>query len=232
MSALLKTRERVDLDCGCEHHQYGEMLLSVGRVTEAVDQFRQAEDMLALYVYTPSSLANALVVAGRTEESKAPFEAAKDLAPNADLANWIAVAEASGTGDLKALADPALPISPELRAALLVAYRATQSADAKSRAAAVKALLAVPADKQNATVARLLGELGANHEAFQLAQRIIVERNASTAVLWYQGMRKALDDPGFPALAQQLGLIRYWKATHTRPDACTGPGAPAFCRLI
>ena len=41
------------LDCGCEHHQYGWMLADVGRIAEAVDQLRQANDMLALYVYTP-----------------------------------------------------------------------------------------------------------------------------------------------------------------------------------
>ena len=220
------------LDCGCEHHQYGEMLLSVGRVTEAVDQFRQADDMLALYVYTSASLANALVVAGRPAESRAPFDAARDLAPNADLADWLAVAEASGTGDLKALADPALAISPELRGALLTAYRATASADAGAKAEAVRALLAVPADKQNAVVARLLGQLGASREAFQLARRLIIDRKASPSVFWHPGMREALKDPEFPALAQQLGLIRYWKAAHTRPDACNGPATPAFCRMI
>ena len=33
-------------------------------------------------------------------------------------------------------------------------------------------------------------------------------------------MRRTLDDPGFPALATQLGLMKYWKATRTKPDAC------------
>ena len=41
------------LDCGCEYHQYGWMLVNVGRMAEAVEQLHQANDMLALYVYTP-----------------------------------------------------------------------------------------------------------------------------------------------------------------------------------
>ena len=58
------------LDCGCEHHQYGDMLLKVGRTADAVEQLRQANDMLALYVYTPLSLAQALVVAGKTQRGE------------------------------------------------------------------------------------------------------------------------------------------------------------------
>jgi hypothetical protein len=45
------------LDCGCEYHQYGWMLLNVGRTSEAVERLLQANDMLALYVYTPWNLA-------------------------------------------------------------------------------------------------------------------------------------------------------------------------------
>ena len=40
------------IDCGCEDHQNGWMLVNVGRVAEGVEQLRQANDMLALYVYT------------------------------------------------------------------------------------------------------------------------------------------------------------------------------------
>jgi hypothetical protein len=45
-------------------------------------------------------------------------------------------------------------------------------------------------------------------------------------------MRAALADPGFPALAEQLGLLKYWKTSHTRPDACNEAAPPPFCRMI
>ena len=40
-------------------------------------------------------------------------------------------------------------------------------------------------------------------------------------------MRGTLSDPGFPAVAAQLGLMKYWKTTHTRPDVCK-KGRAAF----
>jgi hypothetical protein len=45
-------------------------------------------------------------------------------------------------------------------------------------------------------------------------------------------MRRTLSDPAFPALATQLGLMKYWKTTRTRPDVCATKDAPPFCRMI
>jgi len=94
------------LDCGCEYHQYGWMLASVGRLSEAVGQLRQANDMLALYVYTPLTLAYALVASGKPEESKTYFDAAIQLAPSSDFASGIAQSKAAAIGDIKVLIDP------------------------------------------------------------------------------------------------------------------------------
>jgi hypothetical protein len=45
-------------------------------------------------------------------------------------------------------------------------------------------------------------------------------------------MRPVLNDPGFPAVAQRLGLIAYWKSSHTKPDVCRTKDPPPFCRMI
>jgi hypothetical protein len=45
-------------------------------------------------------------------------------------------------------------------------------------------------------------------------------------------MRGVLDDPGFPAVAKQLGLLNYWKNSRTKPDVCVARSAPAFCQFI
>jgi tetratricopeptide (TPR) repeat protein len=220
------------LDCGCEHHQYGEMLANVGRVADAVEQLHQANDMLALYVYTPFSLAGTLVLAGQAEEAKPFFDAAIDLAPNSDFAEQIAVMKASETGDIEALLDPKLPIPAELRAALVKGYRALALPDVGAKAEAAQSLLALPEDQQDAVVARLLAGLGANREAFQIARRIVTTGEDGPSIFWHPGMRAVLNDPGFPAVADQLGLMTYWKTSHTKPDACMTKSAPPFCRSI
>ena len=220
------------LDCGCEHHQYGEMLLSVGRVAEAVDQLRQANDMLALYVYTPLSLADALMAAGKPDEAKPHFDAAIALAPDRDFAEGIRAFEAAQTGDSKTLLDPKLPLSPELRSALVKGYHAVSSQNAAARADAVQTLLKLPQQQQNGAVARLLADLGATHAAFLVAARLATQEFPGPSLFWYPNMRGTLSDPGFPAVAQRLGLMDYWKTSRTKPDVCAAVAPPPLCRMI
>lgn len=220
------------LDCGCEHHQYGAMLADVGRMTDAVDHLYQANDMLALYIYTPLSLAQTLVIAGKPEQSKPFFDAAIELAAEPRLANGIGMAKVTTTGDIQALMDLKVFMSPEMRAALLAGFRAVESGSASAKATAVQALLALREEQQYNAVAWLLADLGATHEAFRLASRLVTGRRSSPAILWHPSMRSALDNPDFPALATELGLMKYWKATRTKPDACNEGSAPDFCRMI
>ena len=221
------------LDCGCEHHQYGWMLLNVGRVAEALEQLRQADDMLALYVYTPLTLAQGLAVAGKPDEAKTYFDAAIDLSPNAKFAQDLQLYKAVETEDAKLLSDPALPIPAAKRAALLQSYRAAGSPDAGAKAKAVAALLALPKDDQDEAVVRLLARLGAEPQAFDLAKRVaLAHEYPGASLFFYPSTRSLLADPGFPAVAAQLGLMRYWRVSHTKPDVCAQQGAPPFCRMI
>ena len=136
-------------------------------------------------------------------------------------------------GDIDLLLDPTLPISAELRAALLKGYRALASSDSGAKAQAVQALLALTEDQQSDAVARLLADLGANHEAFQIATRIATTREyPGPSLFWDRSMRGTLADPGFPAVATQLGLLKYWTTTHTRPDVCNEKAPPPFCGMI
>jgi tetratricopeptide (TPR) repeat protein len=220
------------LDCGCEYHQYGWMLANVGRTTEAVEHLRQANDMLALYVYTTLSLADTLVAAGKSDEASTYYDAAIQLAPDAAFADQIAVWKATAAGDGKSLSNPKLPLSAELRSALVKGYRAVASRDGTAQAHAVQALIALPESEQDDAVARLLANLGANHEAFVIATRLAEREYPGASIFWFRDMRGALSDPGFPAEAAKLGLINYWRTTGTRPDVCGENAAPPFCRMI
>ncbi len=220
------------LDCGCEHHQYGELLLRVGRLAEALEQLRQANDMLALYVYTPLSLADALVAAGKPEEAKQYYQAAAQLASNSDFTNRIAMYEATATGDTKGLLDPKLPLSPQQRSAFVEGNRAAVSGNTAAKAQAVKSLLELPDNQQGQAAVRLLADLGATRDAFRIGARLAAMRYPGPSVFWSPSMRAALSDPQFPALATKLGLINYWKASRTKPDVCAEKVPPPFCRMI
>lgn len=221
------------LDCGCEYHQYGWMLMNVGRNAEAIEQLHRANDMLALYVYTPLTLADALVIAGKADEAKPFFDAAIALAPDAAFAKWLTVNKAIDARDTDLLVDPTLPIPAELRAALLQGHRALASRDPADKAQATKALLALGEGQQWAAVARLLADLGAHHEAFQIATRIATTREyPGPSLFWDRRLRGTLADPGFPAVAEQLGLLKYWTTTRTKPDVCDEAAPPPFCRMI
>lgn len=221
------------LDCGCEHHQYGWMLANVGRTAEAIQQLHQADDMLALYMYTPLNLAQVLVIAGELDQAKPYFDAAIDLAPNADFARRLASYKATQLGDINLLLDPNSSFPADVRAALVKGYRARASNDSDAKAQAVHDLLALTEDQQKEVVARLLADLGANHEAFQVASRIATTMEyPGPSLFWDRSLRGALADPGFPAVATQLGLFKYWTTTHTKPDVCDEKAPPAFCGMI
>ena len=167
--------------------------------------------------------------ADRAEEAKPHFDAAIGLGKDVDADKSIAISAGMETGDyaaaMTALGDPRFEIPEETRAALSSGYRALASRDIEVKRKAVAALVAVPADKQHQAVATMLGALGANREALQLASE-------SPWLFWRRSMRGVLSDPGFPAVAERLGLTAYWKESKTRPDICATESAPAFCRSI
>jgi len=58
------------------------------------------------------------------------------------------------------------------------------------------------------------------------------KRAGARSWLFTPPMAGALRDPSFPAVAERLGLMKYWRTTHTRPDACSVKGPPPFCRML
>ncbi|MGH6910112.1 MAG: hypothetical protein ACREEG_07990, partial [Phenylobacterium sp.] len=152
-----------------------------------------------------------------------------DLSKHLNFDKTVAVTEGAETGDyaaaVTALRSPQFQIPQETRAALLSGYEALASGDSQAKTKAVQALLALPQGKQSETVATLLGALGANREALQVAAQ-------RPWLFWRRSMRGVLSEPAFPAVAEQLGLMTYWKTSRTKPDVCLTNSAPPFCRMI
>ena len=221
------------LACGCEHHTYGNFLLEVGRISDAAAEFRRSVDVLAFYDTTQFALGASLLQLGKRAEAIPHFDAAADLDPDPDARSKIIVQMAPLTHDyaaaIKALHEPALaslPIAP----AALAANQALLSGDAEAKARAVAALQRLPA--RTLTIS-LLGALGAHAQALQMTTAA-AQANIYGARAWLflPSMDAARRDPAFPALVERLGLMKYWKTTHTKPDVCSDKTPPPFCRMI
>ena len=225
------------LACGCEHHLYGGMLQLVGRNHAAVEEFRRSTEVLALDQDSQAALAEALLIDGKTDEAKTHFDAAIDLSSSAAAPDEFVLNQAPVTRDyaaaLKALENPKVQIPQANRAAMKVAFGAMISQDPAAKAHAIEQLRALPAETQGRLVTSMLGALGAHGDALRnIGTKIAAQYFTPASWLFLPAMRPVLDDPGFPAFAQQIGLMRYWKTTHTRPDICSTGGPPAFCRMI
>jgi hypothetical protein len=223
------------LACGCEHVYYGLMLENVGRYADSVDQFRRATDMLALDGNSQFTLGDSLMVVGKKDEAKPHMDAAIDLFADPAFADFVAMIEAPETGDyrgaIKAMHDPKLQLTAAQRTALLSAFEAMASGD-PAKAQAAQMLLALPRDRPDILVTKMVAKLGATHQALQLFANGLGSRSDWPSIVWYPSMRGVLNDPGFPALTQKLGMMAYWKASHTKPDVCSAKDPPAFCRMI
>ena len=225
------------LACACEHHAYGNMLLSVGRTADAAEEYRRSTDVLALDANSQLSLAEALLMQGKVDEAKKHFDAGIELSSVPGTKEDIDVLNASITGDyaaaLKAVQSPKLQGPGQMNTALKAGFQAMVSGDPASKAKAVQLLTALPLDMKRRRVATLLGALGANSEALQLvSEHLKLERTEAAGWLFKPSMAGAIRDPAFPAFARAHGLMTYWKATGKRPDICSAKDAPVFCRMI
>jgi len=222
-----------------EHASYANLLEEVGRNRDAIEEYRRSLDVLALNANTQGWLGAALLRRGETKEAKAHFDAAADLSTSAATQNswarlFAAVAQSDYAAALKSLdeADDSLPAT-ETTAAYRIGFRALMTHSPQDRLDAIKALASLSILHMGPTGILLLGSLGANAEAMRYVEEGTRERNVFwRSLLFYPSLAGARTDPRFPAVAERLGLMRYWKTTHTRPDVCSDKDPPPFCRMI
>ena len=234
MREALKVRA---LSCGCEHNIYGAFLLEVGRNTAALAEFRRAVDTLALEFESQEALAIALTEAGDDRGAKEHVDAAVDLTGDpgqrAGVMLILAPINQEYAAALAGLDEPTLPYSQNVIAAWRTALQAL-AANRSGDKAAIATLVALPDDGQEATITvGLLGALGANREAVALIERRPAAGEPGVrSLLFVPSMDGARRLPEFPAVVERLGLMRYWRQSKTRPDACTQTNQPAFCSKI
>lgn len=223
------------LACGCEHHFYGNVMMEVGRIDDAVDEYRRGVDVLPLNGSTQIALAEALIADGKPEQSKDHFDAAVDMVDDPTMRDQITVMTAPFLEDYAAadhaLHNPKFEMAAPVAAAVGKAFQALQSHNPADTSAAVSALSALPPTQGGRLATTLLGALGANAQALQRIS-VLSYLGEVRIWLWYPSMASAIRDPSFPAVAKRLGLMHYWKVTHTKPDVCSGKDPPPFCSMI
>ncbi|TPG46454.1 TIR domain-containing protein [Sphingomonas glacialis] len=237
--ALLRQALQVRaLSCGCEHNIYGAFLAETGRSSAALAQYRRAVDTLALEFDSQEALAIALAEGGNLRGAKDHVDAAVELTgdPGQRAVVTLILAPVSRDfgGAIAMLDQPPLPYGKAVLAAWRVALQALAAGVRGDRATAVAALVALPDAGQEATITvSLLGALGANREAMALIERRAAAREwGIRSLLFVPSLAGARNDPAFAAVTDRLGLMRYWRATKTRPDVCAQSAPPAFCQTI
>ena len=224
------------LPCGCEHHIYGTFLFETGRIKDAIAQYKAGIAVLPLNAATQFSLGSALLADGSPDAAKHALDAAADLDSDPTDQQQIAVIMAPFTHDYadgaKAYADPRMPGTQQYREAMADAFKALASGAADTRAAAAQKLSAATSpfieDQTN-----IIAALGADNLAFQKIDTSVRNGSGLSRMgIWFPTMDKVRRDPSFPAFLQRVGLMRYWKESHTRPDVCLASDPPPFCRMI
>jgi tetratricopeptide (TPR) repeat protein len=230
---LKKALDERPLACGCEHHFYALFLLETGRLKESIAQFRRGIAVLPLNPSTQSGLGSVLLLSGDQNGARQAFDAAADLDSDANARRKLSIQEAPFNGDYagaaRVLADPKIQFSQQFKDAVGGAFEALASPSADAKAKAAQKLAASPLKDPDLEI-NLLGMLGASDAAFQKIEADPLR--FSRTALWQPGMAKAIREPSFVAIAERLGLMQYWKTTHTKPDVCSDKDPPPFCRMI
>ncbi|HEV2079116.1 MAG TPA: TIR domain-containing protein [Allosphingosinicella sp.] len=223
-------------DCVCQLVFYAQLLMSLGRVEEAYDNFRRVHEMRPLAPMGSNGMAQALFMLGRDQDAREVLSEARALWPDDHELKVMELRSSIWNRDYEAvlalLQDPRFKVPQPRRAPWRVGVQALKSGDAEQRQQAIKALVAASreAGRNNMVVISILAALDAKPEALDAARRFIVEQGTTgAAVLFEPTFAEIRQTPEFAQLVKQLGMSRYWASSRNAPDFCRQTEAD-FCR--
>ena len=225
-------------DCGCEHVGYGAFLAGVGRLGEALDQFERARDMVPTSVSVNASLAEGLYALRRDDEATRLIAPILEIWPSSQQMHEAIVRTAFWTGRiepaLQSLANPATHFTAAEREAYASGLRALKSgAPERARAASRLNELAAEPGARRAMLITALAALGADREAMALASALFgTTGSPDQFVLFEPALAATRQTEQFAALADRIGLVRYWKESGKLPEFCAVEGPPAICARL
>ena len=222
-------------DCGCEHVGYGGFLAGVGRLTESLAQYQRARDMVPTSVSVNASLAEGLFALGRVDEAAKLSGPVLEIWPTDRQMHDMLVRTAFWTRRLdpalNSLANPATHFTSEERDAYAAALRAVGGGQGPRRAAAARLVqLAGQPAARRALLVTALAALGAEREAMAVASQLMgAAGSPEQFVLFEPPLAQARRSAEFAALAQRIGLVRYWRESGKPPEFCSAANPPALC---
>lgn len=225
-------------DCGCEHVGYGAFLRGVGRMSEALDQYGRARDIVPTSVSVNASVAEGLFAVGRNDEAARLIAPILEVWPTDRQLHDMIVRTAFWTGRiepaLQSLANPATHFTDSERAAYAAALRALKSSPTARKAAANRlGELSSEPGARRAKLITALAALGADREAMAVASGLFDNSGSPDQfVLFEPALARTRRTPEFAALASRIGLVRYWRESGRRPEFCAADGAPPMCAAL
>ncbi len=225
-------------ECGCERLFYGNFLVSVGRVEEALEQYERARAMMPLAPFSNVPFAQALYMVGRHDEADKIVRDMLDLWPEAANLHLLKVKSAFWTRRheeaLAGLRSPELRLGSKQRDALVATFEALKAGGGARQSEALALLAESVADprRNDRMIVGALAALGEDAAALDAARRLIASRGHTHAdVLFDPNLARMRGSPAYAALVNGLGIPAYWRQTGQAPDICRTAGRPAFCAV-
>jgi len=219
---------------------YARMLPEVGRLKAATAHAQKGATLLPWDADTLAYSALLLSESGRTDDAGLALTKSLQMAPGNPVVQTFRfhMYEWLGRWDdaLNILKDdatrpPQLAQEEDLGAARLFIL-AMKSDDGPAKAAARAAEFASVQKDRSHLMAAIshLSALGFVDDAFRLAQQVPPSASSDDlSTLFTPLVAPMRQDPGFMALAAELGLVGYWKAAARWPDFCADAGLPYRC---
>jgi hypothetical protein len=223
---------------GLPTFNYANFLLNVGRVADGDTQNRLGLQINPSQRRFQERQAYILFLAGKSEAAAAAFDVLRANAPGRDIGLDELVSDALMKSDFNAAragVDAAREVDPAVKAAMNKAIAALESDNASAKAAAADRLVelaAMPGSRERFMVAALAA---LDHDADALQAATLFFQGGptrATHILFQPALEKARWLPAFANLADDLGLMDYWRISKNLPDFCNTSVRPAVCTDI
>jgi tetratricopeptide (TPR) repeat protein len=232
---LLEKASQIDPGDGRIQMHLSDELMSVGRMSDAVQAAQRGVQLEPTTPYTRSQYIQTLFYAGEFSKAKADLAAARKKWPDDPIIDSAEFAFQYRYGDPR-VALALLPKITDLSDAGMAPYRKMIAARLDpTRAKVDEAIAALAAGWANNPRNRnpvliALGNFGRVEEAYQLLEDSTFQPFVQSDVLFRPEFAAVRADPRFIQVAARLGLVRYWRKTGFWPDFCTSEQLKYDCK--